>query len=95
MPCPTIKPEDNDFDPNIEPAIKGVVREDKDLPLDPEPLRRKPRFDDHIFIEEVVVDVMFGHYKYAISRVRKKPLRPVIRDASTMYTRDLISLAVA
>ena len=38
---------------------------------------------------------MSDHYKYAISRARKRPLRPVTRDASTMYTRDLISLAVA
>eukprot|EP00972_Heterocapsa_arctica_P081178 11962773-Heterocapsa_arctica.AAC.1 len=52
MPCPTIKPADNDFDPNIEPVTKWVARVDKDLPADPDPLRRKPRFDDHIFIEE-------------------------------------------
>eukprot|EP00972_Heterocapsa_arctica_P070469 10409345-Heterocapsa_arctica.AAC.1 len=38
---------------------------------------------------------MFDHYKYAISRARKRHLRPITRDASTMYTRDLISLAVA
>eukprot|EP00972_Heterocapsa_arctica_P036305 5342693-Heterocapsa_arctica.AAC.1 len=95
MPCSTDKPEDNDFDLNIEPTIKLTVRADKDLPLDLEPLRRKPRFDGNIFIEEVVVDSMLDHYKYVISRARKRPLRPVTRDASTMYTRDMISLAVA
>eukprot|EP00972_Heterocapsa_arctica_P028464 4186232-Heterocapsa_arctica.AAC.1 len=55
MPCSTVTNEDSSFDPNIEPAIKWIVREDKDLPLDSEPLRRKPRFDDNIFVEESVV----------------------------------------
>eukprot|EP00972_Heterocapsa_arctica_P015722 2316179-Heterocapsa_arctica.AAC.1 len=68
MPCHTIKPEANDFDPNIEPVIKSVVRADKDLPLDTDPLRRKPRFDDNIIIEEAIVDTMSDHYRYAVSR---------------------------
>eukprot|EP00972_Heterocapsa_arctica_P018011 2662257-Heterocapsa_arctica.AAC.1 len=68
MPCANIKPEVLDFDPNIEPVIKWVVRVDKDLPPDPDPLRRKPRFDDNILVEESIVDNMSDHYKYAISR---------------------------
>eukprot|EP00972_Heterocapsa_arctica_P001732 247082-Heterocapsa_arctica.AAC.1 len=65
--------------------------------LDPAPVpsRRKPRFDDNVFIEEVVVENICQDYRYAISRVRKRALRPVCRDPNTMHTRDLISLAVA
>eukprot|EP00972_Heterocapsa_arctica_P069026 10200310-Heterocapsa_arctica.AAC.1 len=68
MPCSTVTREDSSFDPDIEPTIKWIVRKDKDLPLDAEPLRRKPRLDDNIFVEETVVDSMFDHYRYAISR---------------------------
>eukprot|EP00972_Heterocapsa_arctica_P046161 6810800-Heterocapsa_arctica.AAC.1 len=68
MPCSTVTREDSSFDPNIEPTIKWIVRKDKDLSLDTEPLRRKPRFDDNILVEEIVVDSMFDHYRYAISR---------------------------
>eukprot|EP00972_Heterocapsa_arctica_P111617 16427102-Heterocapsa_arctica.AAC.1 len=46
--------EDSSFDSNIGPTIKWIVREDKDLPPDSEPHRRKPRFDDNIFVEESV-----------------------------------------
>eukprot|EP00972_Heterocapsa_arctica_P055938 8250873-Heterocapsa_arctica.AAC.1 len=56
MPCYNVTDEDSSFDPNIEPAIKWIVCEDKDLPPDSEPLRRKPRFDDNIFVEESVVE---------------------------------------
>eukprot|EP00972_Heterocapsa_arctica_P018322 2705616-Heterocapsa_arctica.AAC.1 len=58
-------------------------------------LRRKPRFDDNVFIEEVVVDILFKAYSYAIKKIRTKALRPVIRDPNTMYARDLMSRAVA
>jgi hypothetical protein len=94
MPCSTKKGND-DFDTNVEPVVKWVLRVDKSLPPDLEPLRRKPRFDDNIFVEEVVVDNIHENYIYAVSRVRKRPVRPVSRDPYTMYTRDLISLAVA
>eukprot|EP00972_Heterocapsa_arctica_P083853 12356699-Heterocapsa_arctica.AAC.1 len=72
-----------------------IIPEVKALEEDPEPFRRKPRFDDNVFIEETIVDFMVDDYRYAISRVRKRPLRPVTRDPNTMYTRDLISVAVA
>eukprot|EP00972_Heterocapsa_arctica_P083751 12341226-Heterocapsa_arctica.AAC.1 len=74
MACRTGQPEADDFDPNIERTIKWIVRSDKDLPPDTDPLRRKPRFDDNIFVEETVVDNLHDQYRYAISRVRKKPL---------------------
>eukprot|EP00972_Heterocapsa_arctica_P062978 9290690-Heterocapsa_arctica.AAC.1 len=76
---------------NIIPVIPKVAT----LDPGPVPFRRKPRFDESVFIEEVVVDTPFQDYRYAISRIRKKPLRPVTRDPNTMYAKDIISLAVA
>eukprot|EP00972_Heterocapsa_arctica_P082141 12107014-Heterocapsa_arctica.AAC.1 len=73
MPCTTKTREDSSFDPNIEPTIKWIVREDKDLHPDGEPHRRKPRFNDNIFVEEAVVDYIVDNYIYVISRVRQKP----------------------
>eukprot|EP00972_Heterocapsa_arctica_P051180 7523606-Heterocapsa_arctica.AAC.1 len=85
MPCKTIPvvPEVIDFDANIEPAINWRVPVDKSSKTDSIPFRRKPRFDHNVFIEEVVVDTMFKDYRYAISRERKRPLRPVCRDPNT------------
>eukprot|EP00972_Heterocapsa_arctica_P047306 6979237-Heterocapsa_arctica.AAC.1 len=56
LPCSIVKREASSSDSNTEPTIKWIVREDKDLPPDSEPNRRKPRFDDKIFVEEAVVD---------------------------------------
>eukprot|EP00972_Heterocapsa_arctica_P052378 7705313-Heterocapsa_arctica.AAC.1 len=63
--------------------IIPVIPKAATLDPGPVPFRRKPRCDDNVFIEEVVVDTPFQDYKYAISRVRKKPLRPVQRDPNT------------
>eukprot|EP00972_Heterocapsa_arctica_P105798 15585125-Heterocapsa_arctica.AAC.1 len=49
MPCSIKQNKKKDFDPNAEPVVKWIVRADKSLPPDPEPQRRKPRFDDNIF----------------------------------------------
>eukprot|EP00972_Heterocapsa_arctica_P052913 7788741-Heterocapsa_arctica.AAC.1 len=79
MPCNTIVP---------------VIPKVATLDPGPVPFRRKPRFDGNVFIE-VVVDTPFQDYRYAISKVRTKPLRPVQREPNTMYAKDLISQAVA
>eukprot|EP00972_Heterocapsa_arctica_P022121 3254970-Heterocapsa_arctica.AAC.1 len=78
MPCKTIPvvPEVIDFDPNIEPVVYWRAPVDESSKTDSTPFRRKPRFDDNVFIEEVVVDTIVKDYRYAISRERKKPLRP-------------------
>eukprot|EP00972_Heterocapsa_arctica_P001694 243069-Heterocapsa_arctica.AAC.1 len=68
MPCNTIIP---------------VIPKVETLDPCPAPFRRKPRSDDNVFIEEVVVETPFQDYRYAISRIRKKPLRPVTRDPNT------------
>eukprot|EP00972_Heterocapsa_arctica_P091143 13448784-Heterocapsa_arctica.AAC.1 len=61
----------------------------------PAPFRRKPRFGDNVFIEEVVTNTPFKDYSYAIKKIRTKAPRPVIRDPNTMYAKDLMSRAVA
>eukprot|EP00972_Heterocapsa_arctica_P063843 9419635-Heterocapsa_arctica.AAC.1 len=71
MPCkrniPVI-PEVIDFDPDLEPAINWRVPTDEPSNIDSVPFRRKPRFDDNVFIEEVVVDTLVKDCRYAISR---------------------------
>eukprot|EP00972_Heterocapsa_arctica_P046876 6919552-Heterocapsa_arctica.AAC.1 len=64
MPCKTfpVVPEVIYFDPNIEPAINWRVPVDNSSTTDSVPFRRKPRFDDNVFIEEVVVDTIFTDY---------------------------------
>eukprot|EP00972_Heterocapsa_arctica_P063696 9399565-Heterocapsa_arctica.AAC.1 len=57
--------------------------------------KRKIRFDDIVFIDEVVIDTPLVDYRYASKEIRKRAPRPVIRDPNTMYAKDLMSQAVA
>eukprot|EP00972_Heterocapsa_arctica_P096239 14198903-Heterocapsa_arctica.AAC.1 len=71
----------------VIPTMSGVATPDPGLAS----FKRNIRFDDNVFIEEVVADAPFKDYSYAIKEIRTKASRPVIRDLNTMYAKNLMS----
>eukprot|EP00972_Heterocapsa_arctica_P114431 16442434-Heterocapsa_arctica.AAC.1 len=59
MPCST-----------MIPTVSEVATPDPG----PAPFRRKPRFDDNVFIEEVVTNTPFKDYSYAIKNIKLRLL---------------------